>query len=162
MALPQTVIYFSVNDLLKCRINQTFSAYGYPTDNSHLIGYLVPPLVGAVSRIFSVFTISPLELMRTKMQSKPMTLRAFYDTAKSTVVQVCCFLSKIASLLVTLLYLLFFFAGWTPKFVDWCWTNPTPRYSFLSNLLVHLRLQQKSVLPKSSLSIFLWRDTCKY
>ncbi|KAM3185267.1 hypothetical protein ACTXT7_006699 [Hymenolepis weldensis] len=87
MALPQTVIYFSVNDLLKCRINQTFNAYGYPTDNSHLIGYLVPPLVGAVSRIFSVFTISPLELMRTKMQSKPITLRAFYDTAKSTVVQ---------------------------------------------------------------------------
>nr|CDS33409.1 solute carrier family 25 0 [Hymenolepis microstoma] len=85
MALPQTVIYFSLNDLLKCHINRTLNAYEYSTDINDPILHMVPPLVGAISRIFSVFTISPLELMRTKMQSKPMTLKTFYDTAKSTV-----------------------------------------------------------------------------
>ncbi|VDN96261.1 unnamed protein product [Rodentolepis nana] len=87
MALPQTVIYFSLNDLLKCHINRTLNGYRDPTDINDPIVHMVPPIVGATSRIFSVFTISPLELMRTKMQSKPMTLKNFYDTAKSTVLK---------------------------------------------------------------------------
>ncbi|KAM7539529.1 hypothetical protein Aperf_G00000033155 [Anoplocephala perfoliata] len=85
MALPQTIIYYSVNDLLKYHIKCTLTLNGYSTDETPWIEHVIPPFVGAISRLFSVITISPLELMRTKMQSKPMTIKAFYDTAKSTV-----------------------------------------------------------------------------
>ncbi len=85
MALPQTIIYYSINDWIKERIqynqkSQNGTPFSIPTD-------LIPPVVGAISRVFSVFAISPLELMRTKLQSKPMSLSHFSDMLKSTVAQ---------------------------------------------------------------------------
>lgn len=89
MALPQTVIYYSVNDYLKHIINVQCASNGYLVNQGILSSGVISPLVGAVSRVCSVFSISPLELMRTKLQSKPMTLKSFYNAAKSTVAQVC-------------------------------------------------------------------------
>lgn len=136
MALPQTVIYYSVNDLLKCHIKRAFTLYGSLADEPLWAENILPPVVGAVSRLVSVITISPLELMRTKMQSKPMTIRAFCDTAKSIVVQVSHFASF--SFFVWLSFLPDeFFAGWVSKFMDWRRSNTASRCAFFSYLLVH-------------------------
>ncbi|KAL5967887.1 Solute carrier family 25 member 40 [Taenia solium] len=87
MALPQTVIYYSLNDWLKYRINLCYISNECQVYQNTIFVNIVPPVVGIVSRVFSVFTISPLELMRTKLQSKPMTIQSFYETASSTVTQ---------------------------------------------------------------------------
>ncbi|KAL7062632.1 hypothetical protein AAHC03_0882 [Spirometra sp. Aus1] len=87
MALPQTVVYYSVNDWLKEKLGYTKSAskstlhYGCFSSND-----FVPALVGALSRTIAVFTISPLELLRTKLQSQKMSLKNVYDVLQSTVV----------------------------------------------------------------------------
>lgn len=88
MALPQTVIYYSLNDWLKYRINLCYISNECQIHQNTRFVSIVPPIVGVISRVFSVFTISPLELMRTKLQSKPMTIQSFYETARSTVTQV--------------------------------------------------------------------------
>ncbi|KAL5112565.1 Protein polybromo-1 [Taenia crassiceps] len=82
-----TVIYYSLNDWLKYRINLCYTSNECQTYQSTMFVSIVPPIVGVISRVFSVFTISPLELMRTKLQSKPMTIQSFYETARSTVIQ---------------------------------------------------------------------------
>ncbi|VDD81094.1 unnamed protein product [Mesocestoides corti] len=87
MALPQTIVYFSMNDWLKDYISFKYTSHRYQETNAALFIDFIPPVVGAISRIFSVFTISPLELMRTKLQSKPMSFKSFTEIAKSAVAQ---------------------------------------------------------------------------
>nr|CDS15889.1 solute carrier family 25 0 [Echinococcus granulosus] len=87
MALPQTVMYYSLNDWLKHRISLYYISSECQVYQTTQFMNIIPPIVGVISRVFSVFTISPLELMRTKLQSKPMTVRSFYETARSTVIQ---------------------------------------------------------------------------
>ncbi|VDM03405.1 unnamed protein product [Schistocephalus solidus] len=86
MALPQTVVYYSVNDWLKEKLGYTQSAYkstlhyGCFSSND-----FVPAVVGALSRTVAVFTISPLELLRTKLQSQKMSLKNVFDALRSTI-----------------------------------------------------------------------------
>ncbi|VDK35186.1 unnamed protein product [Taenia asiatica] len=82
-----TVMYYSLNDWLKYRINLCYISNECQVYQNATFVSIVPPVVGVVSRVFSVFTIAPLELMRTKLQSKPMTIQSFYETASSTVIQ---------------------------------------------------------------------------
>ncbi|XP_076852805.1 mitochondrial glutathione transporter SLC25A39 isoform X2 [Brachyhypopomus gauderio] len=63
MAVPATVIYFTCYDQLR-----DFLHYGMGYQGNH-----VPLIAGALARLGAVTVISPLELIRTKMQSRQLT-----------------------------------------------------------------------------------------
>ncbi|XP_026873662.2 solute carrier family 25 member 39 isoform X1 [Electrophorus electricus] len=63
MAVPATVIYFTCYDQLR-----DFLRYGMGYQGNH-----VPLVAGALARLGAVTVISPLELIRTKMQSRKLT-----------------------------------------------------------------------------------------
>ncbi|CAL8080317.1 unnamed protein product [Calicophoron daubneyi] len=90
MALPQTVIYFTVNDWLKERVG--YSSIQINGQNAATWTRIsrsdwVPPIIGGTSRIIAVAAISPLELLRTKMQSIRMTPRRLSQTIWAAVKQ---------------------------------------------------------------------------
>ncbi|XP_040186464.1 solute carrier family 25 member 39 isoform X1 [Rana temporaria] len=63
MAVPATIIYFTCYDQLR-----DFLYYGVGYSGSH-----IPLIAGAISRLGAVTVISPLELIRTKMQSRQLS-----------------------------------------------------------------------------------------
>lgn len=77
MAVPATVIYFTCYDQLR-----DFLRYGMGYQGSH-----IPLLAGALARLGSVTVISPLELVRTKMQSRQLTYRELSVCIQSSVAQ---------------------------------------------------------------------------
>ncbi|CAK8672262.1 unnamed protein product, partial [Clavelina lepadiformis] len=72
MAVPATMIYFTSYDQLKLYFSKHFGQYA-------------PVLAGAVARAGTVTVISPLELIRTKMQSKSLTYREIVQAVRSSV-----------------------------------------------------------------------------
>jgi len=58
--VPQTVIYFTVYDRLKLK-------FGYVTGEKNVLPSFN---AGVTARVFAVFAMSPLEMVRTKFQSK--------------------------------------------------------------------------------------------
>ncbi|KAA3675936.1 solute carrier family 25, member 39/40 [Paragonimus westermani] len=75
MALPQTVIYFTVNDVLKEKVGYSSFQLAAATQKHGLFTFndWTPAFIGGISRVFAVTAISPLELLRTKMQAVRMT-----------------------------------------------------------------------------------------
>ncbi|KAF5400442.1 Mitochondrial carrier protein CGI-69 [Paragonimus heterotremus] len=75
MALPQTVIYFTVNDMLKEKVGYSSLQLAGAAQKHGLLSFndWTPAFVGGISRVFAVAAISPLELLRTKMQAARMT-----------------------------------------------------------------------------------------
>lgn len=66
MAVPATVVYFTFYDKFKSILNSKFA-----TTNNQPIW--IPMLAGGCGRIFAASLISPLEMIRTKMQSKKLS-----------------------------------------------------------------------------------------
>ena len=66
MAVPATVVYFTFYDKLKMALNARFA-----TANDQPLW--IPMLAGGCGRIFAAGLISPLEMIRTKMQSKRLS-----------------------------------------------------------------------------------------
>lgn len=62
MAVPSTVIYFTTYEQLRSKFSKQLGPK-YQL-------WLVPMLAGSIARFFAAAVISPLELVRTKMQSK--------------------------------------------------------------------------------------------
>lgn len=60
MMVPQTVVYFTVYDQLKTR-------FGLVEGQQN---YVAPMLAGMSARVFAVAAISPIEMVRTKLQSR--------------------------------------------------------------------------------------------
>ncbi|XP_022081975.1 uncharacterized protein LOC110974546 [Acanthaster planci] len=75
MAVPATVLYYTSYDQLK-------ELMGYQFGKSSL---LIPMASGGIARVFAVTVISPLELVRTKMQSKPLTYNEIVGCIKTAV-----------------------------------------------------------------------------
>ncbi|XP_032647474.1 mitochondrial glutathione transporter SLC25A39 isoform X3 [Chelonoidis abingdonii] len=77
MAVPATVIYFTtydqLRDYLRCRMSRQ--------------GAHIPLVAGALARLGAVTVISPLELIRTKMQSRPLSYRELRICIQSSVAQ---------------------------------------------------------------------------
>jgi len=67
MAIPATVLYFTLYDQFSYQMRQRF----YPNDPSK--GQWIPILAGGSARTFAASLISPLEMIRTKMQSKRLS-----------------------------------------------------------------------------------------
>jgi len=79
MAVPATVIYFTVYDQLREYINKKFNLVQQPL--------WVPVVSGGCARIFAATTISPLEMIRTKMQSKKLSYLEVGQALKSLIGQ---------------------------------------------------------------------------
>ncbi|XP_067140859.1 mitochondrial glutathione transporter SLC25A40-like [Centruroides vittatus] len=62
MAIPATVVYFTMYDQIRERLTNYFNRSSPPL--------WIPAVAGSLARVVSVSVISPLELIRTKMQSK--------------------------------------------------------------------------------------------
>lgn len=70
-ALPSTVIYFVAYEQIKRQIISVhYQMYGKTSD---IMPLYVPLMSGIMSRIFAVTAVSPIELIRTKMQSQKLS-----------------------------------------------------------------------------------------
>lgn len=81
MALPGTMIYFTMYDQIRSKICRHFM---YSKDVPPL---WVPGFSGAVARTVACTFISPLEMIRTKMQSKRLQYSVMFRAIKSSVEQ---------------------------------------------------------------------------
>ncbi|XP_036445078.1 solute carrier family 25 member 39 isoform X1 [Colossoma macropomum] len=77
MAVPATVIYFTCYDQLR-----DFLRYGMGYQGTH-----VPLIAGGLARLGAVTVISPLELVRTKMQSRQLSYSELRVCIRSAVTQ---------------------------------------------------------------------------
>ncbi|NXD66078.1 S2539 protein, partial [Eolophus roseicapillus] len=77
MAVPATVIYFTTYDQLRDYLQARTGSWGYH----------IPLLAGALARLGAVTVISPLELIRTKMQSRQLSYRELRVCIQSAVAQ---------------------------------------------------------------------------
>ncbi|XP_027562962.1 solute carrier family 25 member 39-like isoform X1 [Neopelma chrysocephalum] len=77
MAVPATVIYFTTYDQLRDYLHARTGSRG-----PH-----IPLLAGALARLGAVTVISPLELIRTKMQSRQLSYRELRVCIQSAVAQ---------------------------------------------------------------------------
>uniref|UniRef100_A0A8B9MJZ8 Solute carrier family 25 member 40 n=1 Tax=Accipiter nisus TaxID=211598 RepID=A0A8B9MJZ8_9AVES len=75
MALPTTVIYFTCYDQLSEALKSRLGK-----DDEH-----IPVLAGALSRFGSVTVVSPLELIRTRMQYRKLSYKQLYTCVSSEV-----------------------------------------------------------------------------
>ncbi|EDW56177.1 solute carrier family 25 member 40 isoform X2 [Drosophila sechellia] len=89
-ALPSTIIYFVAYEQFKARFTDIHYKYMRRPDTSahdipHPIPFLVPLLAGVSARILAVTCVSPVELIRTKMQSQRMTHAEMFGTIRQVV-----------------------------------------------------------------------------
>ncbi|KAA8585486.1 hypothetical protein FQN60_004180 [Etheostoma spectabile] len=77
MAVPATIIYFTCYDQLR-----DFLRYGLGFQGSH-----IPLVAGGLARLGAVTVISPLELVRTKMQSRRLSYSELRVCIRSAVAQ---------------------------------------------------------------------------
>uniref|UniRef100_A0A8C0FSF9 Mitochondrial glutathione transporter SLC25A39 n=1 Tax=Bubo bubo TaxID=30461 RepID=A0A8C0FSF9_BUBBB len=77
MAVPATVIYFTAYDQLRDYLHARTGSRGHH----------IPLLAGALARLGAVTVISPLELIRTKMQSRQLSYRELGVCIQSAVAQ---------------------------------------------------------------------------
>ncbi|XP_072710439.1 mitochondrial glutathione transporter SLC25A40 isoform X6 [Ciconia boyciana] len=75
MALPTTVIYFTCYDQLSEALKSRLGK-----DDEH-----IPVLAGSLSRFGSVTVVSPLELIRTRMQYRKLSYKQLYTCVSSKV-----------------------------------------------------------------------------
>jgi solute carrier family 25, member 39/40 len=69
LALPATVVYFTTYEQLRHWMNDRFSKEG----EKHQSTWFNALAAGGIARIWAVTLVSPLELIRTKMQSKKLS-----------------------------------------------------------------------------------------
>ena len=79
MSLPATMTYFTMYDQMRLAICKSQS---YPKDSPPL---WVPVFSGALARTVAATVISPLEMIRTKMQSKKLTYVQLYDAVRLSI-----------------------------------------------------------------------------
>ncbi|KAM6993791.1 probable mitochondrial glutathione transporter SLC25A39 isoform X1 [Melospiza melodia melodia] len=77
MAVPATVIYFTTYDQLRDYLRTRVGSWNH----------YIPLLAGALARLGAVTVISPLELIRTKMQSRQLSYRELRVCIQSAVAQ---------------------------------------------------------------------------
>lgn len=76
MAVPATVMYFTTYDQLKLHFSKKFQR----KDN-----IVIPVAAGGLARCATTAVVSPIELIRTKMQSKPLTHREIISALRESI-----------------------------------------------------------------------------
>ena len=77
LALPATVIYFTTYEELRRRLSGLCGYRGVNVSDALI--------AGGVARVWAVTLVSPLELIRTKMQSKRLSYREVGTTVRELV-----------------------------------------------------------------------------
>lgn len=104
LALPATVIYFVSYEQLRSRLKgfsnrheiQRLSSSGNLDYRSLSQPSWVPLVAGSTARVWSVSVVSPLELIRTKMQSERLSyLREYFGRLKCAACLTCTDLSAL-------------------------------------------------------------------
>lgn len=72
LALPTTVIYFVAYEQFRVRMKDQYLKM-YPNTDRNKIPFTIPLLAGSSARTLAVSIVSPLELVRTKMQSQRLS-----------------------------------------------------------------------------------------
>lgn len=72
LALPTTVIYFVAYEQLRVRMKDQYLKW-CPKQADQKIPFTIPLLAGSSARTLAVSIVSPLELVRTKMQSQKLS-----------------------------------------------------------------------------------------
>lgn len=67
MAIPATVLYYTVYDNMLCCLRKKVNPESAWT----------PMVAGSTARLVAVTIVSPIELVRTKMQSEKLTYKGF-------------------------------------------------------------------------------------
>lgn len=75
MSLPNTVIYFTTYEQIKCVL-------GYQRTNTNPF---IPGFAGGLARICAVLVTSPLELIRTKKMSEPLSYADLLATLRNSI-----------------------------------------------------------------------------
>lgn len=75
LALPATVLYFVAYEQIRTRVKDFHSNKVGKTEQP----FWIPLLAGASARVLSASVVSPLELIRTKMQSQKLTYLRMYE-----------------------------------------------------------------------------------
>jgi solute carrier family 25 protein 39/40 len=75
MSLPNTIIYFTTYEQLKCFM-------GYKRTN---LNPFIPGFAGGLARILAVIVTSPLELIRTKKMSAPLSYTDLLKTLRGSI-----------------------------------------------------------------------------
>lgn len=71
LAVPATIVYFVTYEQLRLKLKDDFNKD--KPQEQHQQPHWIPLIAGATARIFSTTLVSPLELIRTKMQSKRLS-----------------------------------------------------------------------------------------
>uniref|UniRef100_A0AAX7TIZ6 Mitochondrial glutathione transporter SLC25A39 n=1 Tax=Astatotilapia calliptera TaxID=8154 RepID=A0AAX7TIZ6_ASTCA len=125
MAVPATVIYFTCYDQLR-----DFLTFGVGLQGSH-----VPLVAGGLARLGAVTVISPLELVRTKMQSRQLSYSELRTCIRSAVAQ-----NGLLSL----------WRGWGPTVLR---DVPFSALYWFNYEMVKARLCEQSEVPQANFSI---------
>lgn len=125
MAVPATVIYFTCYDQLR-----DFLRFGVGLQGSH-----VPLVAGGLARLGAVTVISPLELVRTKMQSRQLSYSELRTCIRSAVAQ-----NGLLSL----------WRGWGPTVLR---DVPFSALYWFNYEMVKARLCEQSEVPQANFSI---------
>ncbi|XP_031606998.1 solute carrier family 25 member 39 isoform X1 [Oreochromis aureus] len=125
MAVPATVIYFTCYDQLR-----DFLRSGVGLQGSH-----VPLVAGGLARLGAVTVISPLELVRTKMQSRQLSYSELRTCIRSAVAQ-----NGLLSL----------WRGWGPTVLR---DVPFSALYWFNYEMVKARLCEQSGVPQANFSI---------
>lgn len=79
MALPATVLYFTVYDQLRNSLKKKFK------NDDESLQFWIPVVAGGTARTFAATLISPLEMIRTKMQSRRFSYSEIGQAVKKMV-----------------------------------------------------------------------------
>ena len=76
LAVPATIVYFTTYEQLRQLVKDKQTAGGFLSQQPI---WLTSLAIGGVARVWAVTLVSPLELIRTKMQSKKLSYNGTYN-----------------------------------------------------------------------------------
>jgi solute carrier family 25 protein 39/40 len=72
LSIPTTILYFVSYEQLRLKMKEVYNKKLQPGQEK-LQPHWIPLIAGASARVFAVTVVSPLELIRTKMQSRKIS-----------------------------------------------------------------------------------------
>lgn len=76
LAIPATIVYFVVYEQLRLYLKDRYNKE-VVTNSDKIQPFWIPLMSGATARVVSVTVVSPLELIRTKMQSQRLSYSGY-------------------------------------------------------------------------------------
>ncbi|RZC39707.1 solute carrier family 25 member 40, partial [Asbolus verrucosus] len=87
LAVPTTILYFVSYEQLRLKLRSLYNKHNNVDPSQQKLPFWIPLISGATARVIAVTIVSPLELIRTKMQSKKLTYSEIRESLRSLVQQ---------------------------------------------------------------------------